>query len=193
MNASARSAAQRKQDTLERLERDVDAWIATASDGRGTPYLVPLSFWWDGRALVIATPTASTTSRNLQATGRVRVGVGPTRDVVLIEGTVEVLEAGELTPEFGDAFAAKSGFDPRGSRVLQLLPHPAATGAGVAGGQRARRADSWRPSGSSDETADAAGARRSVALDQGVPACGRHSCSRRSRFSSACGTTDGSA
>ena len=113
MNASARSAAQRKQDTLERLERDVDAWIATASDGRGTPYLVPLSFWWDGRALVIATPTASTTSRNLQATGRVRVGVGPTRDVVLIEGTVEVLEAGELTPEFGDAFAAKSGFDPR--------------------------------------------------------------------------------
>ena len=49
MNASARSAAQRKQDTLARLERDVDAWIATANEGSGTPYLVPLSFWWDGR------------------------------------------------------------------------------------------------------------------------------------------------
>lgn len=114
MNASARSTAQRKQDTLERLERDVDAWIATANEGSGTPYLVPLSFWWDGRALVISTPTASPTSRNLQATGKVRVGVGQTRDVVLIEGTVEMLDANDVTADFGDAFAAKSGFDPRG-------------------------------------------------------------------------------
>jgi hypothetical protein len=38
---------------------------------------VPLSFLWDGATLLIATPAASPTSRNLQATGKVRLGVGP--------------------------------------------------------------------------------------------------------------------
>jgi len=31
-------------DTLNRLERDVDAWVATADPENGTPYMVPLSF-----------------------------------------------------------------------------------------------------------------------------------------------------
>ncbi len=74
---------------------------------------MPLSFLWDGTTLLIATPTSSPTSRNLQATGKARVGVGPTRDLVLIEGTVEMLESGDLASEVGDAFANKTGFDPR--------------------------------------------------------------------------------
>src|SRR5262245_49356453 len=82
-----RTPVQRKQDALHRLEHNVDAWIATADGGSGTPYLVPLSFLWDGRALLIATEAASVTSRNLLASGRVRVGVGTTRDVIMIEGT----------------------------------------------------------------------------------------------------------
>ncbi len=113
MPPPARAPEQRKQDTLDRLERDVDAWVATADPATGTPYLVPLSFLWDGATLLIATPTASPTSRNLQATGRVRLGVGPTRDVVLIEGTVEALAAADLPGGAGEAFAAKTGFDPR--------------------------------------------------------------------------------
>jgi nitroimidazol reductase NimA-like FMN-containing flavoprotein (pyridoxamine 5'-phosphate oxidase superfamily) len=111
MAALPRTPQQRKRDTLNRLQHDVDAWVATSSDG--VPYLVPLSFLWDGETLLIATPAASPTARNLQATGRVRVGVGPTRDVVLIEGTAQALAAADLSDDTGDAFAEKTGFDPR--------------------------------------------------------------------------------
>jgi Pyridoxamine 5'-phosphate oxidase len=108
-----RTPTQRKRDALDRLEHDIDAWVATADRESGTPYLVPLSFLWEGATLLIATPASSPTGRNLQATGRVRVGIGPTRDVVLIEGTAHTLAAGEVSDELGDAFAAKTGFDPR--------------------------------------------------------------------------------
>jgi hypothetical protein len=109
-----RTRPQRKQDSLRRLEHDVDAWVATADPAGGSPYLVPLSFLWDGRHLLVATPSASPTSRNLQATGRVRLGIGPTRDLVLIEGTVlQALAASQVPDQVGDAFAAKTGFDPR--------------------------------------------------------------------------------
>lgn len=107
-----RSSSQRKKDARHRLEHDIDAWVATA-DAEGAPYLVPLSFIWDGSTLLIATPSTSPTSRNLQATGRVRLGIGLTRDVVLIEGTVHALSMREISDEVGDAFAAKTGFDPR--------------------------------------------------------------------------------
>lgn len=111
--APARTPEERKQDTLNRLEHDVDAWVATADPESGTPYLVPLSFLWDGATLLISTPASSPTSRNLHSTGKVRLGIGPTRDLVLIEGTVHALEAAEISDEVGDAFAVKTGFDPR--------------------------------------------------------------------------------
>ncbi|GAA1268340.1 MULTISPECIES: pyridoxamine 5'-phosphate oxidase family protein [Streptomyces] len=109
----ARTVKQRKQDTLDRLERDEDVWVATADRENATPYLVPLSFLWDGATLLLATPAASPTGRNLRATGRARLGVGPTRDVVMIEGTAQTLTAAELPDGVGDAFAEKTGFDPR--------------------------------------------------------------------------------
>jgi Pyridoxamine 5'-phosphate oxidase len=108
---------------MHRLEHDVDAWVATADPAGGTPYLVPLSFLWDGATLLIATPASSPTSRNLQATGRVRLGVGPTRDLVLIEGIAQPLPVADLPAEVGDAFAAKAGFDPASS------PPPTSTSA----------------------------------------------------------------
>ncbi len=113
MTAPARTPSQRRQDTLYRLEHDVDAWVATADGLRGTPYLVPLSFLWDGTTLLVATPASSPTSRNLQASGRVRLGIGPTRDVIIIEGGVRALAASEIPAEVADAFAEKTGFDPR--------------------------------------------------------------------------------
>ncbi len=87
---------------------------------------MPLSFLWDGTTLLMATPSSSPTSRNLQATGKVRLGIGPTRDLVLIEGTVQALAATELPDEVGDAFAAKTGFDPRQltSSYLYFRIHP---------------------------------------------------------------------
>ncbi|WP_328407858.1 pyridoxamine 5'-phosphate oxidase family protein [Streptomyces violaceus] len=108
-----RSAELRKKDTLHRLDHDVDAWVATAGTASGTPYLVPLSFLWNGSYLLFATPASSPTGRNLTATGRARVGIGPTRDVVLVEGTVETVQPGELTEQDAELFAAKTGFDPR--------------------------------------------------------------------------------
>jgi hypothetical protein len=114
MTPPARTARQRKHDALNRLDHDTDARVATAGPANGAPHLVPLSFLWDGITMLIATPSASATSRNLQATGRARLGIGPTRDLVLIEGTVEEAQAAtDIPPETGDAFAAKTGFDPR--------------------------------------------------------------------------------
>ena len=90
-SADPRSRAQRRRDTEHRLTSDIDVWVASAS-ADGAPYLVPLSFDWDGEALLVATPTDSPTGRDLAATRAVRLGLGHTRDVSMIEGEVEVLE-----------------------------------------------------------------------------------------------------
>jgi hypothetical protein len=112
MSADPRPPAQRRLDTEDRLTHDVDVWVASAS-ADGAPYLVPLSFDWDGEALLVATPTDSPTGRNLAATRTVRLGLGLTRDVSVIDGDVEVLEMDALPRERSDRFAARTGFDPR--------------------------------------------------------------------------------
>src|SRR3954454_20290285 len=112
MTADPRSRAQRRRDTEHRLTHDTDVWVASASVD-GAPYLVPLSFDWDGEALLVATPAASPTGRNLAATRTTRLALGHTRDVSMIEGEVEALEIDALPQEQGDRFAARSGFDPR--------------------------------------------------------------------------------
>ena len=90
MTAPARTKAERIRDTKHRLEHDVDCWVSTASV-RGEPYLVPLSFHWDGETILLSTVEQSPTCRNALETGRMRLGLGLTRDVVTIEGDVEVL------------------------------------------------------------------------------------------------------
>jgi hypothetical protein len=111
-----RTAQERLRDTLARLESDIDAWVATAAESGGTPYLVPLSFLWDGETLLLSTPTDSPTGRNLRATGEVRLGLGLTRDVVLVEGSADATPATEIADSVAEAFAAKCGFDPRDAR-----------------------------------------------------------------------------
>ena len=107
----ARSPEQRARDVLALLEHEVDLWVASASaDGEAT--LIPLSFVWDGRRLTMSTPLASRTARNLIRAGVARVALGGTRDVVLIDGTLEVIRLGE-EPELEEAHARATGFDPR--------------------------------------------------------------------------------
>lgn len=108
--AGPRGLDERLGDTRAKLESEVDLWVAT-SGGPGGVHLIPLSYLWDGAAFLISTPRASITSRNLLAGGRVRLGVGPTRDVVLVDGTAEPVDA--IATATADAFAAKTGFDPR--------------------------------------------------------------------------------
>lgn len=68
----------------------------------------------DGADLLLSTPAGSPTGRNLQASGRARIGPGLTRDVVLIDAAVaEIQDTAQIDAALGDAFAAKTGFDPR--------------------------------------------------------------------------------
>jgi hypothetical protein len=120
-----RSRAQRRSDVLEKLRTDVDLWVASA-DETGGAYLIPLSYYWDGSALTIATPRASRTAVNLIRAGRARVALGPTRDVVIVEGPVEAIPIG-ADPGLEDAHARATGFDPRTLIdeyvYLRLTPH----------------------------------------------------------------------
>ncbi|MER7698582.1 MULTISPECIES: pyridoxamine 5'-phosphate oxidase family protein [unclassified Streptomyces] len=123
----ARSREQRKQDVLNRLRRDEDAWVATASPD-GVPTLVPLSFLWDGDTgtLVMSTRRTNPTAVNLASGGPIRITAGRTRDVVLIEGEARLVEGTDLPAAMGDAFSAKLRWDPRNSSswvFLHITPH----------------------------------------------------------------------
>jgi len=111
MDNSARSRSERIADTLSAFDREVDLWVATAHED--APYLIPLSYLWNGDTFLISTPASSFTARNLTAGRTVRLGLGPIRDVILVEATVATLRADQLDPGEGDAFAANTGFDPR--------------------------------------------------------------------------------
>ncbi|NDZ82134.1 pyridoxamine 5'-phosphate oxidase [Streptomyces sp. SID10853] len=118
-----RSRQQRRQDTIGRLEQDVDCWVATAA-ADGEPCLVPLSFVWHEDGLVVCTRRTNPTGANLVRDGRVRVTLGHTRDVVLIEGEGELLTDDRRTAA-ADAFAAKLTWDPRteeGYVYLRITP-----------------------------------------------------------------------
>lgn len=107
-----RTAEQRKQAVLERLQTEDDVWVATAS-GDGEPCLVPLSLHWDGTAVWLATRQNNPTGRNLRETGRVRLSLAATGDVVWMEGRAETLAQEDVGAETADAYAARCGWDPR--------------------------------------------------------------------------------
>ena len=94
---------------------------------------MPLSFDWDGAALLLATSAETPTGRNLIANGGVRIALGDTRDVTMIDGDVEILPIDALPEDVGDRFAARSGFNPRelGSRYRWFRVTP-------------RRIQAWR-------------------------------------------------
>ncbi|MFJ2770960.1 pyridoxamine 5'-phosphate oxidase family protein [Streptomyces sp. NPDC087300] len=111
-DAAPRGLDERLRDTRARLESDIDLWVATTGSPGGA-HLVPLSYLWDGTALLVSTPRASVTGRNLLADGRVRLSLGPTRDVVIVDGVAEPVDIAALGDGTGDEFASRTGFDPR--------------------------------------------------------------------------------
>lgn len=110
-----RERATRIADTLLRLEHDVDLWVATAGADGGEPFLVPLSFEWDGETLLLSTSQGSPTGRNLAATGVARVALGGLRDVVLVEATATEHALDEVAQDRWEAYAERTGWDPRES------------------------------------------------------------------------------
>jgi hypothetical protein len=121
----ARPREQRVRDTLELLRTEVDAWIATAS-ATGRPYLVPLSFYWSGEAVIVTTQRSSRTGRNFAGTGRARAAIGQTRgEVVVIDARVEEIPVGENV-ELEEAYVRATDFDPRpwdvGYTFFRIIP-----------------------------------------------------------------------
>jgi hypothetical protein len=106
-----RSTGQRVTDVRAKLASECDLWVASAN-ATGDAYLVPLSFSWDGEYLTVATPQRSRTARNLRRAGRARLALGPTRDVVIVEGPVEEI-AVTADNSLADTHAAAVGFDAR--------------------------------------------------------------------------------
>src|SRR5918994_4612893 len=94
-----RDPATRKADALAMLATPaVDVWVATASP-TGTPHLVPVSLAWVDERAVIAVERSSVTARNLTSSGVARLAVGSTRDVVMIDATLDrVVDVGADGP-----------------------------------------------------------------------------------------------
>ena len=105
-----RTLGERIDDTLAALDREIDLWIAGVDDD-GEPRLALLSFLWWEEALLVATSLRSATGRNLLRGGSARLGLGGTRDVVLIEAAVE---RAEPTDDVAVRYAAKAGWNPAG-------------------------------------------------------------------------------
>jgi hypothetical protein len=114
-----RASAQRRADTLARLEGDADVWVATASASQ--PHLIPLSLAWDGTHVILATPAASPTARNAAASGTVRLALGPSRDVTVIDATAEVIPCPDAPAPVASCYTARTGWDPRDEAVPHVF------------------------------------------------------------------------
>ena len=120
-----RTLSQRHADVVSALQRQGDAWLATAS-AAGLPHLIAVSAAWDGDAVTIATRAGSVTARNLGSAGRARLALGAPDDVVMLDAEVveEVLATHDAAT--GRAFTAAMGWDPadQGSdwRYYRLRP-----------------------------------------------------------------------
>jgi len=134
MADAPRSGTQRKADAIAQLEATgADTWVATASP-TGVAHLVPLSYAWDGHRIVLAVEAASLTSRNVEASGRARLGLGQSRDVVIVDVTLDERVPVHDAPDgVAESYARQADWDPRRGRdpfVFLLL--------------RPRRIQAWR-------------------------------------------------
>jgi hypothetical protein len=107
-----RDLHRRKADALEKLASGTDVWVATTS-GAGEPCLVPLSFAWVDGQVILVTSRQNRTARNIAATGTAHLAIGPTRDVVSLEGTAVICESGAIAEADADRYCAQAGWDPR--------------------------------------------------------------------------------
>jgi hypothetical protein len=105
----------RKADALAMLATPaIDVWVATAS-ADGAPHLVPVSLAWVDERVVVALERTSVTARNLAASGQARLAVGPTRDVVMLDVTLERTVDVAADEALGAAYVAQADWDPRRS------------------------------------------------------------------------------
>lgn len=122
-----RSPDQRKSDALAKLTtKGENIWVASASP-IGAVHLVPVSHTWNGSNVVVATEPESRTVTNVSTNGRVRLALGETRDVVMIDAVlVESVPVAQSTADLADAYATQAGWDPRtdGGDYVYLVFRP---------------------------------------------------------------------
>jgi len=95
--------------------------------GRVSSYLVPLSLAWIDERVVLATEADSATARNILSPGGARLGLGPTRDVVMIDAELEqVYSLDEVPGGLARQYAMQADWDPRkaGDRMQFLVLRP---------------------------------------------------------------------
>ena len=96
--------------------------MALVDEGRGqrpdgAPYLVPLSLDWYGERVIVCAQRTSRTIENVLRSGVARLGLGPTRDVVILDAVVDnSYPAGEVSAALAEHFAQRTGWDPRQER-----------------------------------------------------------------------------
>jgi hypothetical protein len=127
--AAPRTATERKADTLAMLGTPaIDVWVASAGIVHGAlrAHLVPLSLAWIDERVVIAVGSDSATARNIREHGTARLGLGPTRDVVMIDAVLEdIIDVAEAPPALANGYAARADWDPRtadGNVYIVLRP-----------------------------------------------------------------------
>src|SRR5829696_8037979 len=103
--------AERAKHARELLASEIDAWVCSAS-ADGDAYVIPLTYEWDGTAMLFSTPERSRTARDLKRAGKTRVTLPSTRDVVILDGTIEFLDPDNVCAAI-DAFVAHHGWNPR--------------------------------------------------------------------------------
>ncbi|WP_053205015.1 pyridoxamine 5'-phosphate oxidase family protein [Jiangella muralis] len=106
-----RSLAKRRADARQRLETGFQLWLATGSDGRGA-HLIPVAYVWDGSVLYTATFAGSRTVLNAKAHPRIRVALGETADVVMIDASASTVEVADIDDDIAERYA-KVSTDPR--------------------------------------------------------------------------------
>ena len=126
-----RTREQRRADTLARLSAPaMDVWVATAAadaGGHASSHLVPLSLAWIDERVVLATEADSVTARNIISQRRARLGLGPTRDVVMIDAELEQAYGLDEVPDgLARQYAMQADWDPRtsGGRMRFLVLRP---------------------------------------------------------------------
>jgi hypothetical protein len=108
----SRSLEERLSDVRALLASAIDAWVATASPS-GIPHLVPLNVVAIGTDLIVcATPSSAVTARNIEATGRARLGLGELRDVVMVDAAASTAPWSSAEPRLVEQFVGTRGWDP---------------------------------------------------------------------------------
>jgi hypothetical protein len=122
-----RSPEERKADALAKLTAvEANVWVASASPS-GVVHLVPVTHSWNGSQVVLATGPRSRTVANVTADPRVRLALGETRDVVMIDAVlVEAIPASEVRRALAEGYVAQAGWDPRtaGGDYIYLVLGP---------------------------------------------------------------------